>query len=129
MQNVYIQLNNAYIHTNRLTVHINICECDEYHLTNIIQSQYLHFYSSTLTSNIPKDALRDIKLYIIRELMRLFDIRRAKTILSAFSPQSKMHSRSFWPLSCQKVSISLLCYKYLLYRYTIIYTWYRLLCE
>ena len=42
---LYIQLNNAYIHINRLPVHINICECDKYHLNNIIQSQSLHFYS------------------------------------------------------------------------------------
>ena len=46
----------------------------------------LHFYSDSVTSNIPKDALRHIKLCIIRELMRLFDTRRAKTILSAFWP-------------------------------------------
>ena len=37
-----------------------------------------HFYSETVTSNIPKDALRDIKLCIIRELMRLFETGRAK---------------------------------------------------
>ena len=42
---LYIRLNNAYIHTNTLTVHINICKCDKYHLNNIIQSQSLHFYS------------------------------------------------------------------------------------
>jgi len=28
-----------------------------------------------------------------------------------------MHSRSFWPLSYQKVSVSLLCHKYLLYAF------------
>jgi hypothetical protein len=95
------------------------CDVDVHSNNNVIPATFnlrLVFYINT--SNTLQDMFSDKKLCIIHEPMILFDARGTNFSPSA-SPHCENRSRLFWPLSRQKVSISLLYHKYLLHKFYI----------